>query len=246
MARTRSTPAPDFENTIPSIEAQDSSGAHMTGLAGDTIEVTTIVPGTPRAGTPRSGTVRVQSAAPTARRRRRGESVDLNSGLDNDDASAQLQRMQREVIEAELMIKRQKISFDQAEHTQRLRQSELESNARIEALRRPVEVLAPSTLATDTDPTEHLRELISSPAVQKLCALFPTVDQRQLARVYKWPNYEYDTSEIYKLKATTAFDAVDDTFESKMTASGKVEYSRKKGSEKDYKTPAIWSAAFLQ
>jgi hypothetical protein len=64
--------------------------------------------------------------------------------------------------------------------------------------------------------------------------------------VYKWPNYEYDASEIYKLKSTTAFDAVDDTFESRMTASGKVEYSRKKGSEKDYKTPAIWSAAFLQ
>jgi len=64
--------------------------------------------------------------------------------------------------------------------------------------------------------------------------------------VYKWPNYEYDASEIYKLKSTTAFDAVDDTFKSRMTALGKVEYSRKKGSKKDYKTPVIWSAAFLQ
>jgi len=134
------------------------------------------------------------------------------------------------------------MAFDHEEHTQRL----LESNARIEALRRPIEVSAPSLATTSVDTSETLRELISSPAVQKLCALFPTVDQRQLARVYKWPNYEYDASEIYKLKATTAFDAVDDTFESRMTASGKVEYSRKKGSEKDYKTPAIWSAAFLQ
>ena len=150
--------------------------------------------------------------------------------------------MQREVIQAELSIKRQRIAFDQEEHTQRL----LESNARIKALRRPAEVSAPSLTATSVDTSETLRELILSPAVQKLYAIFPTIDQRQLTRVYKWPNYEYDASEIYKLKSTTAFDAVDDTFESRMTASGKVEYSRKKGSEKDYKTPAIWSAAFLQ
>jgi hypothetical protein len=88
MARTRSTPAPDFENAIPSTEAQDSAGANMTSLARDTIEVTTTVPGTPRSGTPRSGTIRVQSATPTARRRRQGESVDLNSRLDNDDTAA--------------------------------------------------------------------------------------------------------------------------------------------------------------
>jgi hypothetical protein len=90
MARTRSTPAPDFENAILLTESQDSSGANMASLARDTIEVTTTVPGTPRSGTPRSGTIQVQSAAPTACRRRQGESVDLNSGLDNDDASAQL------------------------------------------------------------------------------------------------------------------------------------------------------------
>jgi hypothetical protein len=150
--------------------------------------------------------------------------------------------MQREVIQAELAIKRQRMAFDHKEHTQRL----LESNARIEALRRPIKVLAPNLATTSVDTLETLRELILSPAVQKLCALFLTVDQRQLARVYKWPNYEYNASKIYKLKATTAFDAVDDTFESRMTASGKVEYSRKKGLEKDYKTLAIWSAAFLQ
>ena len=80
--------------------------------------------------------------------------------------------MQREVIQAELSIKRQRIAFDQEEHTQRL----LESNARIEALRRPAEVSAPSLTSVDT--SETLRELISSPAVQKLCAIFPTIDQR--------------------------------------------------------------------
>jgi hypothetical protein len=52
MARTRSTPAPDFENAILLTEAQDSSGANMASLARDTIEVTTIVPGTPRSSTP--------------------------------------------------------------------------------------------------------------------------------------------------------------------------------------------------
>jgi hypothetical protein len=52
MARTRSTPAPDFKNAILSTEAQDSSGANMASLAGYTIEVTTTVPGTRRSGTP--------------------------------------------------------------------------------------------------------------------------------------------------------------------------------------------------
>jgi hypothetical protein len=65
MARTRSTPAPDFENAILSTEAQNNAEGNINGLVRDTIEVTTIVPGTPR-----SGTIRVQSAAPTARRRR--------------------------------------------------------------------------------------------------------------------------------------------------------------------------------
>jgi hypothetical protein len=69
--------------------------------------------------------------------------------------------MQREVIQAELSIKRQRIAFDQEEHTQRL----LESNARIKALRRPAEVLAPSLTATSVDTLETLRELILSPAV---------------------------------------------------------------------------------
>jgi hypothetical protein len=63
--------------------------------------------------------------------------------------------------------------------------------------------------------------------------------------VYKWPNYKYNALEIYKLKSTTAFNAVDDIFKSRITALGKVEYSRKKGSKKDYKTPVIWSAVFL-
>jgi hypothetical protein len=63
--------------------------------------------------------------------------------------------------------------------------------------------------------------------------------------VYKWLNYKYNALEIYKLKSTTAFDAVNDIFKSRITALGKVEYSRKKGSKKDYKTPAICSAAFI-
>jgi hypothetical protein len=80
MARTSSTPAPDFENSIPSTEAQN-----LAGLAGDTIEVT--------ATAPRSGTIRAQSAAPISRRRRRRESMNLDSGLSNDDVSAQLQHI---------------------------------------------------------------------------------------------------------------------------------------------------------
>jgi hypothetical protein len=69
--------------------------------------------------------------------------------------------MQREVIQAELSIKRQRIAFDHEEHTQR----SLESNARIEALRRPAKVLAPSLTAISVDTSETLCELILSPAV---------------------------------------------------------------------------------
>jgi hypothetical protein len=87
--------------------------------------------------------------------------VDLNSRLDNDDASVQLQRIQREVIQAELSIKRQRIAFDHEEHTQRL----LKSNARIKVLRRPAEVLALSLTATSVNTLETLRELILSPTV---------------------------------------------------------------------------------
>jgi hypothetical protein len=74
--------------------------------------------------------------------------------------------------------------------------------------------------------------------------LFPLVPQKQLVHVYKWPNPDYDPSEIYKLSLDSAFDSVDDTFESTMTVSGMV-HTKRKGRKEDYKSPTVWSTAFL-
>ena len=111
-----------------------------------------------------------------------------------------------------------------------------ESQARIDAM-----TIAPQAPVALGDP---LGELARSPEVQRFCAMFLLVPQKQLVHVYKWPNPDYDPSEIYKLSLDSAFDSVNDTFESTMTVSGMV-YTKRKGRKEDYKSPTVWSTAFL-
>jgi hypothetical protein len=87
--------------------------------------------------------------------------------------------------------------------------------------------------------------LSCTPQAQLFFSLFPLVLQKQLARVYKWPNADYNPSEIYKLLLDTVFDTIDDTYESVMIPTGKV-YQKRAGKKEDYvDTSAKWSAAFL-
>ena len=69
--------------------------------------------------------------------------------------------------------------------------------------------------------------------------------QKQLVQVYKWPNADYNLSEIYKLLLDTAFDNIDDTYKSVMTFTSKV-YQKRARKKEDYgDTSAKWSIAFL-
>jgi hypothetical protein len=80
---------------------------------------------------------------------------------------------------------------------------------------------------------------------QLFFSLFPLALQKQLVRVYKWPNADYNPSEIYKLHLDTAFDSINDTYESVITPTGKV-YQKRAGKKEDYSdTIAKWSVAFL-
>ena len=100
----------------------------------------------------------------------------------------------------------------------------------------------PASIAT---PLDDLGELSRTPQAQLFFSLFPLVPQKQLVRAYKWPNADYNPSEIYKLLLDSAFDNIEDTYESVMTPTGKV-YQKRAGKKEDYgDTNARWSAAFL-
>jgi hypothetical protein len=89
-----------------------------------------------------------------------------------------------------------------------------------------------------------LGELSCSPEAQYLYTFFPLVPAKQMVCVAKWPNPEYYPREIYKLCIDTAFDDVDDTFKCEMTPAGIV-FRRRVGKKENYKTPTVWSTAFL-
>jgi hypothetical protein len=98
-----------------------------------------------------------------------------------------------------------------------------------------------TVVAVQGDP---LGELSCSPKAQYFCTLFLLVPTKQMVCVAKWPNPEYDPREIYKLCINTAFDDVDNTFDSEMTPAGLV-FCRWVSKKENYKTPTVWSTAFL-
>jgi hypothetical protein len=73
---------------------------------------------------------------------------------------------------------------------------------------------------------------------------FPRVPKKQLARLFKWPNREYDASEIYKLSISNMFDEKDNNFESKLVDRVMV-FNKKRGTRDNYASITIWSTAFL-
>ena len=87
-------------------------------------------------------------------------------------------------------------------------------------------------------------ELSCSLEAQYLYTLFPLVLAKQIVCIAKWPNPEYDPREIYKLCIDTAFDDVNDTFNSEMTLVGLV-FRRRVRKKENYNTSTVWSTAFL-
>ena len=74
---------------------------------------------------------------------------------------------------------------------------------------------------------------------------FPTVPEKQLIRVFKWPNRDYKVSEIYKLTISDAFDAKDDRYEQTLI-NGSMTIHKKRGGRENYTLISTWSPAFLQ
>jgi hypothetical protein len=131
----------------------------------------------------------------------------------------------------------QQIRFEAEDREARRAREDAESAARIAAI-----APQPAQIAT---PSDDLGELSRTPQAQLFFSLFPLVPQKQLVRVYKWPNADYNPSEIFKLLLDSAFDNIDDTYESIMMPTGKV-YQKRAGKREDYgDTNAKWSAAFL-
>ena len=58
--------------------------------------------------------------------------------------------------------------------------------------------------------------LVRSPEFIVFSNKFPAVLEKQLVRVFKWPNRDYEASEIYKLLISDAFDAKDDRYDATM------------------------------
>jgi hypothetical protein len=156
---------------------------------------------------------------------------------DAEDNAAEIAALELRHLRAQVDIEEQRLRFQQEDRERRMALDERESQARIDAMTIAPQAVTPAL----GDP---LGELARSPEVQRFYAMFPLVPQKQLVRVYKWPNPDYDPSEIYKLSLDSAFDSVDDTFESTMTVSGMV-HTKRKGRKEDYKSPTVWSTAFL-
>ena len=68
--------------------------------------------------------------------------------------------------------------------------------------------------------------------------------EKQLVRVFKWPNRDFEACEIYKLIISDAFGAKDDRYDGTLI-DGTVTYQRKRGGRSDYPSIATWSLAFL-
>jgi hypothetical protein len=74
---------------------------------------------------------------------------------------------------------------------------------------------------------------------------FPAVPEKQLVRVFKWPNRDYEAAEIYKLTISDSFDAKDDRYEQTLV-NGSMTIHKKRGGKENYTSLSIWSPAFLQ
>jgi hypothetical protein len=74
---------------------------------------------------------------------------------------------------------------------------------------------------------------------------FPAVPEKELVRVFKWPNRGFHAWEIYKLTISDVFDIKDDEYKGTLV-DGAVTYIRKQGDRRDYPSIATWSPAFLQ
>lgn len=134
----------------------------------------------------------------------------------------------------------QQMRFEAEDREARQAREDAESAARIAAMA-PQSAPMPLTAT----PRDDLGELSRTPQAQLFFSLFPLVPQKQLVRIYNWPNAEYNPSEIYKLLLDSAFDSIDDTYEAVLTPTGKV-YQKRAGKKEDYgDTSAKWSAAFL-
>jgi hypothetical protein len=92
------------------------------------------------------------------------------------------------------------------------------------------------------DPSSE--SLLQSPVFVEFATKFPTVPEKQLVRVFKWPNRDFEAWEICKLTISNVFNVKDDRYEGTLI-DGTVTYLKKKGSQKDYLTIATWSPAFL-
>ena len=146
-------------------------------------------------------------------------------------------RQLQQQIDAEAIAAAQRLQFEAEDRQRRIDREDAEHVARLVSMNSGQQNNAAATINTDG-------ELPQSTEERFFCTLFPTVPPKQLLRVYKWPNPEYDPSEIYKLCIDSGFDEPDDTYESKMTATGLV-YTKRRGRKEDYPKPQTWSNAFL-
>lgn len=94
----------------------------------------------------------------------------------------------------------QQMRFEAEDRDVRQAREDAESAARIAAIAPQPAQIAP--------PLDDLGELSRTTQAQLFFSLFPLVPQKQLVRVYKWPNADYSPSEIYKLLLDSAFDNI--------------------------------------
>jgi hypothetical protein len=133
-----------------------------------------------------------------------------------------------------IALAEQTLQFAAAAEERRINQETLESQAR----------LAPTP--NQSLPTVDLssESLIQSLAFIDFSSKFPAIPEKQLVRVFKWPNRDYEACEIYKLLISNIFDAKDDRYEGTLVG-GTVTYLRKRGDRRDYPSIVTWSPAFL-
>jgi len=134
-----------------------------------------------------------------------------------------------------IALAEQTLQFAAAAEERRINQETLESQARLAPT--PNQSLPAVDLSSES--------LIQSLAFIDFSSKFPAIPEKQLVRVFKWPNRDYEACEIYKLLISNIFDAKDDRYEGTLVG-GTVTYLRKRGDRRDYPSIATWSPAFLQ
>lgn len=111
----------------------------------------------------------------------------------------------------------QQMQFEAEDREARRACENAESAAWIAAM-----ALQSASILLTVTPQDDQGQLSCTPQAQLFFSLFLLVLQKQLVRIYKGPNADYNLFEIYKLLFDTAFDSIDDTYESVMIPTSKV------------------------